>query len=418
MEEKSDIEVRAPVEGEVPDENMLPSPIAMSSVNIEINELKPDLDTKTPNITSLIENCLKTIKNVKGYIYALLFALCSCMVHVIIKMSPSLDGSNHSGIRYIIQVCVMLIFIKINRLEILGPKDQRKLLLFRGCVGCAAAIVSYFSVKYLDVSDIETLTNSCVLITAILARIFLKEKLTLCHLLALVLTITGVIFIIRPRFLFGIEENLEDFFHVNLTAHAMNISKTIFDLNGTYKSIGLKTHSNRTMAETIFGVSLVLISSFCMSTSQVIVRKLCLSKVHFSVTSIYPALCGLPASIIISMLLIITKSSNIHLEDEAGILPMQFVYSFIAGLFGTAGLIFLNKALHTEDATRVGMMKTMGVFFSFILQYIMLGVEVDFLGILGALFIVSGTLSIMVIRLNEERLNNTKSCFRIFAKKI
>ena len=53
----------------------------------------------------------------------------------------------------------------------------------------------------------------------------------------------------------------------------------------------------------------------------------------------------------------------------------------------------------------------MGVFFSFVLQYVLLDIEVDFLGILGAICIVAATISIMIIKLTHESLSNSKNCF-------
>ena len=215
---------------------------------------------------------------------------------------------------------VMLLFIKANNLEVFGPKEQRKLLILRGVVGSAAVISTYFSIKYLDVSDVETLTNSCVIITAIFSRIFLKEKLTICHVVALALTICGVFFILRPSFLFGIEHDLEHFFHVNFSSSShlnqsilLPTTKNLSEHAREFMSI--KDHSNRDLFESVIGVSLALFSAFCMSIAQVAIRKLCLVHIHFSVTSLYPAIVGLPASLIISGYLIKQELSHKYLND-------------------------------------------------------------------------------------------------------
>lgn len=294
----------------------------------------------------------------------------------------------------------MLGFIKKNNLELLGPKPQRKLLFLRGVVGSIAVIIGFFSIRYLDVSDVETLSNSSVILTAILSRIFLKEKLTVCHILSLIFTISGVLFIVRPSFLFGIEQDLETFFHVNLTYE-----------NHTIHNVQLKDHLHRTFIETMIGVTMVLISAFCLSIAQVTIRKLCLGKVHFSITSLYPAMVGLPSSICVSLFLIKTNASHQDLKQEAAFLPIEIMFSVIAGLLGTMGIIFLNKALNCEDATKIGMVKTSGVFFSFILQYLFLDITVDFLGILGAMFIIGGTVAVMTVKVCNEKLSKSNNFF-------
>ena len=188
------------------------------------------------------------LKSIRGYIYGLMFAVCSCLANVLIKMSPSLNGSNHAVMRYLVQLAMMVYFIRRNKLNILGPKAHRKLLVMRGLAGCLAVMISFFSIKYLDLSDVETLTNSCVLITALLSRIFLKEKLTVCHLAALALTIFGVLFIVRPNFLFGFEADLENFFHLNLT-HSLAKNQTF---NETLKA-KIISHMNREFIESVIG---------------------------------------------------------------------------------------------------------------------------------------------------------------------
>ena len=52
-------------------------------------------------------------------------------------------------------------------------------------------------------SDAAALGNTSIIFTAVLARIFLKEQLGVIHFVAITLTITGVIFISKPSFLFG-----------------------------------------------------------------------------------------------------------------------------------------------------------------------------------------------------------------------
>ena len=258
---------------------------------------------------SFIRKQFDKIKTIRGYIYGILFAFSMCMANILVKMAPTLDGANHACIRYFIQLIVMLIFIKKNNLEYFGPKSQRKLLILRGVVGSLTVIFSFFAIRYLDVSDVETITNSSVLITAVFSRIFLKEKLTISHVIAIILTITGVVFVIRPAFLFGIEHDMEKIFHVNLTgqtaAHLLAKSTSNFTLSPKslvlanvssilpkHKPTDIIDHSNREMLESIFGVFLVLLSATCMSISHVSIRKLNLGKTHFSITSAYPAYIG------------------------------------------------------------------------------------------------------------------------------
>ena len=117
-------------------------------------------------------------------------------------------------------------------------------------------------------------------------------------------------------------------------------------------------------------------------------------------------------------MLVLTKSSHNDLNEEASSLPVQIFYSICGGSIGVVGLTFLNIALNHEDPTKIGMTKTTGVLFSFILQYIFIGIAIDFLGIIGAFLVISAIVSVMTIKIFDKRLSSSKQCFfRILSTK-
>jgi drug/metabolite transporter (DMT)-like permease len=385
------------------------------------------------------------IKPIEGYFFGIMFAFSMCTMNLFVKMAPALDGSNHALVRYTIQFIILVSLIKYYRVSFFGPREQRMLLVLRGVVGALAVIIGFFSVRYMDVSDVETLTNSALIITALISRIFLKERLTVTHIVALVLTIAGVVFIIRPSFLFGIEHDIKNIFvkppvkiEVNSTVLTTTMATTSMLLQNstigfnmttraemrTVRSLidkqkaHIKDHSNREFIETCLGVTLVLMSAVCQSIAQVVIRKLCLVKVHYAVNSMYPALIGLPMSMFVSGLFYQFKWIKYEEYATSDIL-VQVGYSVCGGVMGTFGLIFLNLALKFEDATKIGMVKTnVGIFLAFILQYIVLDIEVDSFGALGALFVISATLSVMLLKLFDKRIAESKnSCVRFFTQK-
>ena len=83
----------------------------------------------------------------------------------------------------------------------MGAKGQRVLLLSRSIFQVLAVICLYNGMLILLPSDAAALGNTSIIFTAIIARIFLKEKLGIIHLIAIVFTITGVLFISKPSFL-------------------------------------------------------------------------------------------------------------------------------------------------------------------------------------------------------------------------
>lgn len=373
------------------------------------NELDQNLISQQQNCINYPESLEKEkrvkckafekLSSIKGYLYGLLYTLLDCISYILIKMAPSLNGFNHGVSRYLTQTIVMTYFLYKYDLKLFGHRGLEGILCLRGLTGSVALIFGYISLQYLDVSDTQTLINSCVIITALLGRIFLKEKITIVHVFSVFLTITGVLFILRPTFLFGIEENLEEIFHVNITAHNLNVThRTLEEINESYSQI--------------IGVCLVLANAFCLSISQVTTRSLSLSKIHHSVISTYANFFGLPINLIGSSLFF---AMNYKEFSSMTINSLHLVYSLSAGLVGTIGLICLNKALQHEHAAKIGMLRITGILFSMIFQYILLDIEIDFLGVIGAICVVLGTILIILIKLYSEPILDSERCYRFLA---
>lgn len=407
------------------------------------------------DLYSLIK-LIRRLRLVKGYLFAIAWALFACVALVLIKATASsgLDGSIHAIFRYALQLAVMTCVIRSNNLQHFGPREHRLLLTCLGVIGCGGVLVGFFSVSFLEVSDVETLLNSCVIITAVIARLVLKEKLILCHLVSMCLNIAGVLFILRPNQLFGskTEEKQQHNFIINETVwrnarqvlnygnNGGNNGSLVF--NNDTKVNHLHNHydgSTPTLApsflsswglkigesqfDTMMGVALVLTSATSQSIAQVMIRKLSLAKIHFSLMVAYPAYIGLPASILVSVLLRLyrmslpshsnkntsfSNSSSSFCSFLSDVQAEHWLMAFGSGLCGCVGVICLNKALQYEDPTKVGMIKMSGVFFSFLFQYVFLDVGVDLLAVLGAVCVLSGVGLVMTIKLYERKLNSKR----------
>ena len=357
---------------------------------------------------SLVVKLTETFRPLLGYYYGFIYTLFSCMNSILIKMAPSYNSFNHAIMRYTIQMIVMAYFIKTTDTSWVGPKSSRKLLVIRGIVGTGAIIFGLVALLYLDVSDFETLINSSILITALLGRIFLKEKITISHIVSLVLTILGVLFILRPPFLFELEKDIEHSIDGSLR---MNRSVELFEYSelsntsNNTENIQVVEFINRSFVSSVTGVAFVLLSAFFQSSLQVVTRKLALAKIHFSLISIWPVYVGLPFSIIVSIFYYFFNS-----KYKLAFIPLEIFYSFCGGLLSVIGLICLNKALKHEAAAKIVMLRTTGVLFSFMLQYFILDVNTDILGIIGAFLIILGTVQIMIIKLNADSYESNVFC--------
>lgn len=80
---------------------------------------------------------------------------------------------------------------------------RKWLLVLRGCLGFGAVSSLYWSLQYLPLSDALVLTFLSPLLVAALAPVFNKELPSLIVVVAMVISLGGVIMIAKPSFLFG-----------------------------------------------------------------------------------------------------------------------------------------------------------------------------------------------------------------------
>ncbi len=108
-------------------------------------------------------------------------------------------------------------------------------------------------------------------------------------------------------------------------------------------------------------------------------------------------------SLIISLILVLTGVSHSEFHEELKHLPIHLLYNFTAALIGVVGQCVLNIALKYEDASKLAIVKTIDVFYAFILQYLFLNIEANLLSIIGALTLVSGAFSVLIFKIIDNK---------------
>lgn len=345
----------------------------------------------------------KRLNSIKGFVYGFIYTILDVISYIIIKRAPTLNGFNHAAPRFVIQFMLMGLIMQRNHLSIRPPVGLGKMAAVRAISGSSGVVFGYLSLKFITVADSQTLVNSSVLMCAIMGRFFLKDKITISHMVALLLTILGVVFILRPTFLFGLETNLEAVFQHNITEHNLNVTGA---LNAT--ADGSVFFFTQSMGN-IIGVTFVLMDAFLLSISHVTTRSLANSKVHYSLIAFWPCFWGFPVSVFFSIFLYFL-SFNLDAMTANDVM-----YSLTSGVFGAASMIFCNKALECEDAAKISMIRITGVLFSMVFQYYFLGVEIDFLGVIGSILIILGTMVIILIKLFSHKILKSGKFYRVIA---
>jgi drug/metabolite transporter (DMT)-like permease len=415
------------------------------------------------NRNDLKKKILKRLNKLRGIFYGLLAAFTLSLSKTIIKKAPVLIGSDHSLIRYILQFGLLFIVVKHKNLDLFGPNKPslRKLLKLRGVFGAIGMVFLHFAITFIAPSDTVAIAHCSVIITSILARLFLNEKFTMAHLVSLILTLFGILFICQPSFIFNItneyiNKNNSDYNQNILINNNSNISLFIKDyskcLNNTenidlikyfllknkimnvndslsnniaikcndkvfltgLKESNLKIEQDKNIkTNNLFmyiGILLALLGALTIGIVETTIKKLCIEKVHYSISIIYGGYFGIPISLLISVFFYSTglhahSSSTLLINDPIEIL-IQIGYSFLSGFFGVMAQLFLNFALAYEDASKIAIFKTTDLIFTFLFQFYLVGIKKDLYSSLGAFLILFGTFLILVYKFLDKKLSN------------
>lgn len=376
------------------------------NVNAVLEELLPKRTTQESEsqTTKTTQNLI--FKPLIGYFLVILSALLLCLQAILSKMAYLVIASDQLMIRYSIQLVFSFYIITFNKLKLFGKPNERKLLFLRGIWGGCSALMTFYAVKLINPSDYITIINSSVVFTVIVFRLFIKEKLTIIHLFAILLTISGIVCIFRPKFLFDI---IYPFVNTTNSSSIIAISSSFNDLDSEY------TH-----VFTIVGIISSILVAIFFALSNLFMKKLSNLSVHYAIVAIYPTYLTLPVACIISFSYYFRNGFDTLynlLEVHQKLYITHIWYSIGAALSGSIAIYFINLSFNYEDASRIAIVKTIDVFFSFLLQYFILGIQYDLLGIIGASLILAGTFLIILFKLIENHLQHSNKCFKIFTIK-
>lgn len=418
--------------------NVLPSVVPEQPPVFTLNHEDQETDQSVP--LTCWQSFQDRFISLKGYVYGITSAFFFSLSHVLMRRAKWLSGSDHAFIRYSITFIVLFVYMRYHKIP-LFPKNKLRILFLRGFVGTSfspslylynfyifkilkgscSLISSYFALMFANPSDVVTLIHTSIVITSILSRIFFKEKLTLAHFVAVILSFIGILLICKPAFLFpspslmtslaGVSNGTSIITLLNCTDNMINSNSTTkeprcidyFNNLTATNSAGLSNTTDKNSYKNFIGIGLSFFSAFAVSCAFCLIKKLCQAKVHWATTSIYVSWFGIPFTLALSIILISTNSSHLDLSVEQKDLPMDVFYSSISALLSLTGQICLNIAFKYEDATRIAVTKTVDVFFSAVLQYFILNIYMDSLNMMGALSILLGTSFVLLYKILESK---------------
>lgn len=244
--------------------------------------------------------------------------------------------------RALVSLILSTITVKHKKLSIWG--NNKPWLIARGVVGAFALMCVYYALATLPLAEATMLQYFHPIFTALLAFVFLKERLQLSTALCIACSVLGLSFIIQPHFIFG--NNID-----NPTPNSLPTLSIIAALCGAFGS----------------------------AVAYIIVKKLSRSE-DPSVIIFYFPLIALPLSLI-------------ALADNFVIPSLESLsLLLLVGVFTQVGQIGLTKAMQTEDAGKATAFSYIQVLFSIILGVIIFSEVPTLYTLLGGGLIIIGAL--------------------------
>ncbi|KAM9424278.1 solute carrier family 35 member G1 [Pholidichthys leucotaenia] len=282
-----------------------------------------------------------------GLFYAFLASVFFSVISLLVKTIQEIHAIEISAIRCFFQMLFVAPLLIYHKTGFLGPRDKRVYLVLRGFIGSNAMILLFYAVQQMPLADATVIMFSNPVFTSLLAWVFLKEKCTIWDCVFTVFTLTGVILIARPPFLFG--ENTRG-------------------IEGNYIN-----HIKGTIAAFAGAVG--------AACTYVVLRKMGKS-VHYYLSVWYYAVIGFIECIIVVSILGEWKIPFCGRD--------RWMLMLIAVL-GIVGQTFLTKALQIEKAGLVALVRTVDVVLAFIFQFIFFNHAPTWWSLGGALCIVAST---------------------------
>ncbi len=136
----------------------------------------------------------------KGILFISISALSFAVMALFVKLSGDLPSIEKTFFRNLVSLFVAFILTLKNKESFFGKRENQKYLLLRSIFGTIGIVANFYAIDHLVLSDASMLNKLSPFVVIICSYIFLKEKISLTQIFALLIAFCGSLFIIKPGF--------------------------------------------------------------------------------------------------------------------------------------------------------------------------------------------------------------------------
>ncbi|XP_076038511.1 uncharacterized protein LOC143023781 [Oratosquilla oratoria] len=308
---------------------------------VELGTIKPQ-STSTLNSqhSSGSEGRLCTSIPHAGILLAIASSLCFSFGSALVKVLEHMNPMELVVFRFLLMWVFNLPLLVHSRKHPL-PKGHRIALVVRGIAGATSVMCHFYAFKHMPIADAGTITFTSPIFVLFFSWVLLKEPCDALNIVLVMVTLSGIVCIAKPPFIFGNVEGL---------------AKSDQELGGLIACLG--------------GV---------VGQASVYIILRLLKDVHYVV--VLNIFC-IVAVVMTSCVALISGSINLPSLRQIG-------FILILGFTSFAEQIFLTKAMQVEHASTVSIARMSSVLFGFLLQMLLFGHYPDAFSISGALMVSS-----------------------------
>ncbi len=134
----------------------------------------------------------------KGIIFIILSAFFFALMNAFVRLSGDLPSVQKSFFRNLVAVVFALVILLKSEQKFHFDRGNLKFLLLRSIFGTTGILGNYYAVDHMLLSDATMLGKLAPFFAVIASFFFLKEKLSLFQVLAVIAAFGGSLFIIKP----------------------------------------------------------------------------------------------------------------------------------------------------------------------------------------------------------------------------
>jgi drug/metabolite transporter (DMT)-like permease len=318
-----------------------------------------------------------------GIFYTLLASLLFTASTFIMK-ELGIDLLDALLLRFFLQTLLILAYAVYKKYTLLGGAPKQIVLQLLCCSTGAASLVLFFiAVRYVELSDVSTLCYTRVVWTVILSMIVYRERPSVDTLVALAITLIGVVFVTQPSFIFSSK--------VNTMSH---VASQFRFLGFTMAFIcALTTAVN------------VLLFKQLISTSR----------------DVKPSVLSLQFSFAVLLFLIVNQLYKYFGLNQ--VMPLNYILSWryalssIVCLITIAGTVLNQKAIKREHPAVFSLLGSADIIFALVFQNIFTSAKSNAYALLGSSLVIGSVVLIGISRIINERrtINERLSSSKIVA---